>query len=113
MGHWVQAPNYAERAKAYYEQINDERNVGRLLNNLGGLNFHRGKPEQAIEHLKAAYRVLLDKGSDAEAANVVASLAHVHLRTGEATAAEHGARHALSLMENREDFLYHVAPTQL
>src|SRR5205085_5455174 len=32
MGHWVQARNYAERAKAHYEQINDERNVGRLLN---------------------------------------------------------------------------------
>jgi tetratricopeptide (TPR) repeat protein len=113
MGHWVQARNYAERAKAHYEQINDERNVGRLLNNLGGLNFHLGKPEQAIEHLKDAYRVLLDKGSDAEAANVVASLAHVHLMTGEATSAEDEARHALSLMEGREDFLYHVAPTQL
>src|SRR5919198_427352 len=85
MGHWVQARNYAERAKAFYEQINDERNVGRLLN----------------------------KGSDAEAANVVASLAHVHLMTGEAAAAEEEARHALSLMEDREDFLYHVAPTQL
>src|SRR5882724_9074546 len=113
MGHWVQARNYAERAKAHYEQINDERNVGRLLNNLGGLNFQLGKPEQAVEDLKNAYRVLLDKGSDAEAANVVASLAHVHLMTGEATAAEEEARHALSLMENRDDFLYHVAPTQL
>src|SRR5207245_8783148 len=43
MGHWVQARNYAERAKAYYEKIKDERNVGRLLNNLGGLNLHLGK----------------------------------------------------------------------
>src|SRR5207244_5330728 len=100
-------------AKAHYEQINDERNGGRLLNNLGGLNFQLGKPEQAVEDLKNAYRVLLDKGSDAEAANVVASLAHVHLMTGEAMAAEEEARHALSLMENRDDFLYHVAPTQL
>src|SRR4051794_28386220 len=113
MGHWVQARNYAERAKAYYEQVSDERNVGRLLNNLGGLNFHLGKPEQAVEDLKNAYRVLLDKGSDAEAANVVSSLAHVHLMTGEAKAAEEEARHALSLMEDRENFLYHVAPTQL
>src|SRR5947208_7890636 len=113
MGHWVLARNYAERAKAYYEQLNDERNVGRLLNNLGGLNFQLGKSEQAIEYLKDAYRVLLDKGSDAEAANVVASLAHVHLMTGEATTAEEEARHALSLMESRDDFLYHVAPTQL
>src|SRR3954471_11320840 len=113
MGHWVQARNYAERAKAHYEQVNDERNVGRLLNNLGGLNFQLGKPEQAVEDLKNAYRVLLERGSDAEAANVVASLAHVHLMTGEVTAAEEEARHALSLMENRDDFLYHVAPTQL
>ena len=113
MGHWVQARNYAERAKAHYEQINDERNVGRLLNNLGGLNFQLGKPEQAIEYLKDAYRVLLDKGSEAEAANVVSSLAHVHLMTGDAQTAEEEARHALSLMEDRENFLYHVAPTQL
>src|SRR5436305_2789802 len=113
MGHWVLARNYAERAKAYYEQLNDERNVGRLLNNLGGLNFQLGKPEQAAEDLKNAYRVLLDQGSDAEAANVVASLAHVHLMTGEPKAAEDEARHALSLMESRDDFLYHVAPTQL
>jgi tetratricopeptide (TPR) repeat protein len=113
MGHWVLARNYAERAKAYYEQLSDERNVGRLLNNLGGLNFQLGKPEQAIEDLKGAYRVLLDKGSDAEAANVVASLAHVHLMTGEVSAAEEEARHALSLLEDRDDFLFDVAPTQL
>src|SRR5919199_756542 len=72
-----------ELAKAYYEQINDERNVGRLLNNLGGLNFQLGKPDRAVEDLKSAYRVLLDKGSDAEAANVISSLAHVHLATGQ------------------------------
>jgi tetratricopeptide (TPR) repeat protein len=113
MGHWVQARNYAERAKAHYEHLNDERSVGRLLNNLGGLNFQLGKPEQAIDYLKDAYRVLLEKGSEAEAANVVSSLAHVHLMTGEAATAEEEARHALSLMEDRENFLYHVAPTQL
>jgi tetratricopeptide (TPR) repeat protein len=113
MGHWVQARNYAERAKVHYEQLNDERNVGRLLNNLGGLNFQLGKSEQAVEDLKNAYRVLLDKGSDAEAANVVASLAHVHLMSGNAATAEEEARHALSLMEDKDSFLYHVAPTQL
>src|SRR5207237_409130 len=78
MGHWVLARSYAERAKAYCEQLNDERNVGRLLNNLGGLNFQLGKPEQAIEQPKDAYRVLLDKGSEAEAAHVVSSHAHGH-----------------------------------
>jgi tetratricopeptide (TPR) repeat protein len=113
MGHWVLARSYAERAKAYYEQLNDERNVGRLLNNLGGLNFQLGKPERAVEDLKSAYRVLLDKGSDAEAANVVSSLAHVHLMTGQVQSAEEEARHALELLDGREDFLVDIAPTQL
>ena len=113
MGHWVLARSYAERAKAYYEQLNDERNVGRLLNNLGGLNFQLGKPEKAVEDLKGAYRVLLDKGSEAEAANVVSSLAHVHLMTGQVETAEEEARHALDLLEGREDFLLDIAPTQL
>jgi tetratricopeptide (TPR) repeat protein len=113
MGHWVLARSYAERAKAYYEQLNDERNVGRLLNNLGGLNFQLGKAERAVEDLKGAYRVLLDKGSEAEAANVVSSLAHVHLMTGQVESAEEEARHALDLLEGREDFLLDIAPTQL
>jgi len=113
MGHWVLARSYAERAKAYYEQINDERNVGRLLNNLGGLNFQLGKPERAVEDLKSAFRVLLDKGSDVEAANVVSSLAHVHLATGQVQAAEEEARHALQLLADREDFLLEIASTQL
>ena len=113
MGHWVLARSYAERAKAYYEQLNDERNVGRLLNNLGGLNFQLGKPEAAVEDLKNAYRVLLDKGSEAEAANVVSSLAHVHLMTGQVQTAEEEARHALELLQGREDFLLDIAPTQL
>jgi tetratricopeptide (TPR) repeat protein len=113
MGHWVLARSYAERAKAYYEQLNDERNVGRLLNNLGGLNFQLGKPDKAVEDLKSAYRVLLDKGSEAEAANVVSSLAHVHLMTGQVQTAEEEARHALELLEGREDFLLDIAPTQL
>jgi tetratricopeptide (TPR) repeat protein len=113
MGHWVLARSYAERAKAYYEHLNDERNVGRLLNNLGGLNFQLGKAEKAVEDLKSAYRVLLDKGSEAEAANVVSSLAHVHLMTGQVETAEEEARHALELLEGREDFLLDIAPTQL
>src|SRR5436305_70164 len=113
MGHWVLARSYAERSKAYYEQLNDERNVGRLLNNLGALNFQLGKPDKAVEDLKSAYRVLLDQGSDAEAGNVVSSLAHVHLMTGQVESAEKEARHARELLGDREDFLFDIAPTQL
>src|SRR5205814_2334146 len=110
----AEGPGFSDvdRAKAYCEQLNDERNVGRLLNNLGGLNFQLGKPEQAIEQLKDAYRVLLDKGSEAEAANVVSSLAHVHLMTGQVQSAEEEARHALQLLPDREDFLVGIASTQ-
>src|SRR6185295_15833593 len=43
-GHWVLARSYAERAKAQYEELADQSNVGKLLNNLGGLNFQLGKP---------------------------------------------------------------------
>src|SRR5712691_9372 len=55
MGHWVLARSYAERAKAYYEEQNDQRNLAGLLNNLGGLNLMLGKPEEAIEYLKSSY----------------------------------------------------------
>jgi tetratricopeptide (TPR) repeat protein len=57
--------------------------------------------------------VLLEKGSDVEAANVVSSLAHVHLATGQVQAAEEEARHALQLLSDREDFLLEIASTQL
>ena len=55
MGHWVLSRNYAQQAKALYEELNDERNVGRLMKNLGGLNLLLGKPEQAVDHLKASF----------------------------------------------------------
>ena len=66
-----------------------------------------------VEDLKSAYRVMLDQGSEAEAGNVVSSLAHVHLMTGQVESAEKEARHALELLGDREDFLFDIAPTQL
>src|SRR5262249_10497164 len=38
-GQWLLARTYAERARGYYEELEDRANVGRLLNNLGGLHF--------------------------------------------------------------------------
>src|SRR5215212_2038899 len=81
-GHWVLARRYAEHAKRYYEEISDRSNVARLLNNLGGLNFLLGKPEQAVKSLKSAFATALEVGNDADAAQAVSSLAQVHLRTG-------------------------------
>jgi tetratricopeptide (TPR) repeat protein len=112
-GHWVLARSYAERAKTQYEELADQTNVGKLLNNLGGLNFQLGKPQEAIRHLKDAYRVLLDVGSEADAGYVVSSLAQVHLRTGEAKVAEEQARHALELLGDRVDVLDEIGNAQL
>jgi len=44
-------------------------------------------------------------GENAEAAQAVSSLAQVHLRTGDIQTAEEQARHALELLDGREDFL--------
>jgi tetratricopeptide (TPR) repeat protein len=112
-GHWVLARSYAERAKAEYEEVADRRNVGRLLNNLGGLNFLLGKPEDAVTFLKDAFRVALDLGNNAEAAQAVSSLAQVHLRTGDPVLAEEQARHALGLLDDRVDFLDEIGNAQL
>src|SRR5205823_34955 len=43
-GQWLRARTLAERAKELYEAHGDRKNVGRLLNNLGGLNYLLGKP---------------------------------------------------------------------
>ena len=63
-GHWLLARTYAERARGFYEELEDRANVGRLLNNLGGLNLLLGKPHQAIEQLKAL-RVAIDAAATA------------------------------------------------
>jgi tetratricopeptide (TPR) repeat protein len=112
-GHWVLARNYAERAKALYEQVEDQADVGRLLNNLGGLNFLLGKPDVAVEHLKDAFKVLIDAGRDDEAATAVSSLAQVQLGQGELQTAEEQARHALSLLQGREEWLGEIGNAQL
>ena len=113
MGHWLLSRNYAEQARAMYHELADERNVGRLLTNLGGLNLMLGNPEQAIEHLKSSYSVALEVDSTEDAAQAVGSLATVHLQLGDYDDAENHARHALSLLEGREDYLHEIGPTQL
>jgi transcriptional regulator with XRE-family HTH domain len=112
-GHWVLARNYAERAKAQYEEVSDQANIGRLLNNLGGLNFLLGKPEDAVRYLKDAFATSLEAGSDIDAAQAVSSLAQVHLRTGNAVLAEEQSRHALKLLEGRVDMLDEIGNAQL
>jgi tetratricopeptide (TPR) repeat protein len=112
-GHWVLARSYAERAKAAYEELADRGNLGRLLNNLGGINFLLGHPGEAISFLKDAVRIALEVGSDAEAAHAVNGIAQVHLRTGDVARAEQQARYALELLGDRVDELAEIGNAQL
>jgi tetratricopeptide (TPR) repeat protein len=112
-GHWVLARSYAEKAKAQYEELADRANVARLLNNLGGIEFLLGKPDQAIEHLKHAFSVAIEVDRREDAATAVSSLAQVHLRTGDAKRAEEQALHALEIMGEREDLTSEVGNARL
>jgi tetratricopeptide (TPR) repeat protein len=112
-GHWILARRYAERAKGLYEDLADQENVGRLLNNLGGLTYLLGNPEAAITHLKQAFRIALDAGNGADAGQFVSSLAEVYLGTGDFESAEEHARHALELLGDRADYLREIGTAQL
>jgi tetratricopeptide (TPR) repeat protein len=113
LGHWLQARSYAEQAKALYAELEDELNVGRLLNNLGGLNHLLGRSEQAVEHLKASFGVALEHDSNEDAAHAAGSLAAVHLHRGEHEQAEKLARQALKLLDGRVDYLHETGQSQL
>ena len=112
-GKWVLARTYAEQAKGQFEEIADRATVGKLLNQLGGLNFLLGKPEEAVDQLNQSFRTLLEYGSEADAARSVSSLAQVNLRTGHVEPAEQQARQALKLLGDRTDFIDEIGNAQL
>jgi tetratricopeptide (TPR) repeat protein len=112
-GHWVVARSHAEKARSIYEELRDQSNVGKLLNEIGALNFQLGRPEDAIAYLKESFKVLLDVGDDIDAARVISSLAQVHLRTGEVDLAEEQARQALDMLHGREDHVDEIGNAQL
>ncbi len=105
--------NYAQRAKELYQELNDERNVGRLLLALGGLTLLLGDEEQAVEHLRASFARALETDSSADAAQALGGLATVHLRRGEYDEADEAARKALALLEGRDDYLHEICPSYL
>ena len=112
-GHWVLARTYAEKAKSIYEELHDQSNVGKLLNDIGALNFLLGKPDEAIRFLKDSFKALIDVGDDIDAARVISSLAQVHLRTGKPELAEEQARQALDMLQGRVDHLDEIGNAEL
>ena len=107
------ARSYAERSKSQFEELSDNVFVGKLLNNLGGLEFLLGKPDEAIGRLNEAFEVVLEHGDDVEVATVVSSLAQVQLKTGDPVKAEENARHALERLGSREDQLAEIGNARL
>jgi tetratricopeptide (TPR) repeat protein len=112
-GQWIIAKCYAERARELFVELGDVFGVGRCLNNLGGLAFLLGKPEEARAQLKESFAILLDLGRDVEAAYAVSSLAQVQLRTGEFEEAERLARRALVFIGSRVDHRLELGNAQL
>jgi tetratricopeptide (TPR) repeat protein len=113
MGHWVLSRSYAQQAKALYEELDDERNVGRLMLNLGGLHLLLGNPQEALEHLQASFALAIEAQSQPDAAQALGSMATVYLHLGQFAEADEHARKALGLLEGREDFLDEIGQSQL
>jgi len=95
---------YAERSRTLAIEAGDRQTEARVLNNLGGLSFLIGEPENAVAYLKESFSIALEVGNDADAAQAVSSLAQVHLRCGAPQLAEEQARHALSILGDRDDY---------
>lgn len=112
-GDWLLARFYAEKAKDLYAESGDQANVGRLLNNLGGLNFLLGQTDDAVANLKQAIAIALEAGNTVDAGYAISSLAQVHLRTDAPELAEPQARHALELLAGRDDALDEIGNAQL
>lgn len=113
MGHLILSRQYAQKARAIYADLNDQRNLGRIMLNLGGLQLLLGKPEQAIEQLNASFALAVESGSQPDAAQALGSLAAVHLHLADYESADENARKALELLDSREDFLDEIGQSSL
>jgi tetratricopeptide (TPR) repeat protein len=112
-GRWVLARTYAERARALFEALGDRATVGRLLNNLAGLNHLLDNVVQAIALLEEAFEVFVDLDLAVDAGYVCSSLAEIRLGCGEFELAEAQAQKALRLLDGRVDHLQEVGTAQL
>ena len=72
-----------------------------------------GDSDGAKARLKEAFAVALELGDPADAAYAVSSTAQVLLRGGEPEAAAHDARHALELLDGRDDHINEIGSAQL
>jgi tetratricopeptide (TPR) repeat protein len=112
-GQTLMASVFAEQARELYEELGDTRSLARILNNLGGLNWLLGRQELAFEHLREAFDLATEAGSPTDAAQAISSLAQVLLGDGQPQPAETAARHALELLDGRDDYREELANASL
>ena len=112
-GNWLLARQHGERARELFAELGDEGNVGRLLNNLGGINHLLGNDDRAIELLGEAFERFVDTGLAADAGHVLCSRAEIHLAMGNHAQAEAEALKALDLLDGREAYLHEIGTAQL
>jgi tetratricopeptide (TPR) repeat protein len=112
-GQTVMAAGLAEQARELYEQLGDRRSLARILNNLGGLNWLLGRTATAFELLREAFAIATEIESTTDAAQAISSLAQVLLGDGQPEQAEAAARHAIELLDGREDYLEEIGNATL
>jgi tetratricopeptide (TPR) repeat protein len=104
---------YVERAVTLFQEADRQLDAGRALNNLGGILFLLGDPDEAKAKLKEAFTIALEQGQDVDAGYAVSSTAQVLLRGGEPEEAERTVRYALQLLDGRCDHPNEVGNAQL
>ncbi|HET9460933.1 MAG TPA: helix-turn-helix transcriptional regulator [Gaiellaceae bacterium] len=112
-GRWALARAYAERSLALFRELGDRATVGRLTNNLAGLNHLLGNVGRAIVMLEEAFEVFVELDLAIDAGYVCSSLAEIRLECGEFDVAEVQAQKALGLLGGRVDHLQEVGTAQL
>jgi tetratricopeptide (TPR) repeat protein len=112
-GRWVLARTYAERSKSEFERMGDRATVGRVLNNIAGLDHLLGDPARAISRLQEAFSIFVEAGLDVDAGYVLSSQADIHLGLKQFERAETQARKALQLLGDRVDHLQEIGTAQL
>src|SRR5581483_2646636 len=112
-GRWPLARAYGERAIALYRELDDRRQVARMLNDLAGVNLLLGHTDDAVARFTEAAAAALAEGSEGNAALAIVSRAQARLRAGDAPGAAADARRSLELFGGRADYLQQIGIAQL
>jgi transcriptional regulator with XRE-family HTH domain len=112
-GRWVKARSLAIQAKECLERASREGEIGKLLNNLGGLNLLLGNPDAAEKYLTEAFAKALEVDDSGDAGQAISSLARVNLDRKDYPKAAEQALVALTFLRGRTDFLVETAMAQI